>query len=394
MGDVAGRARQRFPDQLRGLALLGIVVVNAPFMAIDVDGYTDDSLATTVDRAAAMLTTLLAEGKFYLIFSFLFGYSATFIVRPGPVVDESGLRRYRRRLIALAALGLAHAVFLFLGDILLSYALLGAILMLAFGWTDRAVLNLALFSYLLAATWLGLLVVGAVVDGSAGAQSVAPELVELNTAMSDGSFLQLALARASALPTTLLTLASVQWGFALAAFALGLVAGRRGYLADPATHRALWRRCAAWGLTLGFAAQALATWLAFADGAGYAQTTLGLVGLGVGFITAPVLAAGYLGGLALLYLRWPSLLAPSESAGRASLSVYLGESVVLCVIFCGWGFGWYGQLGAAAVTAIAAATWGGLALAAWAWLRFHRRGPLEILMSTWQNGGSVGPSAR
>jgi len=180
----------------------------------------------------------------------------------------------------------------------------------------------------------------------------------------------------------------------LAAFALGLVAGRRGYLADPATHRALWRRCAAWGLTLGFAAQALATWLAFADGAGYAQTTLGLVGLGVGFITAPVLAAGYLGGLALLYLRWPSLLAPSESAGRASLSVYLGESVVLCVIFCGWGFGWYGQLGAAAVTAIAAATWGGLALAAWAWLRFHRRGPLEILMSTWQNGGSVGPSAR
>lgn len=387
---VAG-ARQRFPDQLRGLALLGIVVVNAPYMALSADGYTPESIAEPVDQAAAFLVTMLATGKFYLIFSFLFGYSATFIVRQDSGPDAVGMRRYRRRLVGLAAVGLAHAIFFFIGDILVSYALLGGVLMLLFGWNSRAVRDFGIAIYLLASSWLVLLFVAAFSEGESTSTQSVPAIVRLNQELATGSFLEVAAARVDALPATLLSIGSAQWGFALSAFALGLVAGRGNYLGDLDAHHHLWLRLVRWGLPLGLSMQAFAAWLAFADGTGYGTSPLSFAGLAVGFITAPVLAAGYVGGLALLFLRHRSALAPAENAGKASLSVYIGESVILSAIFCGWGLGWFGELGATAVTVIAIGSWIVLAGAAAVWLRFFRRGPLETLMARWVKLGGARP---
>ena len=193
-------SRQAFPDQLRGLALLGIIVVNAPFFAISADGYTPASVSAPIDWAAAFLVTLLAQGKFYLIFSFLFGYSANFIVRAN---DATGRRRFRRRLVGLAVIGLAHAVLLFIGDILLSYALLGAALMLMFGRSDRAVLRTSAIAAVVASVWLGLLVVAVSSTTSSTELATDPALLALNAALANGSFVDVALARAQALPAAM-----------------------------------------------------------------------------------------------------------------------------------------------------------------------------------------------
>ena len=115
-------ARQVLPDRLRGIALLGIVIVNAPPLGISVDGFTAASLDGAANEAAAFTVIALAQGKFYLLFSFLFGYSAAFILRDG---SDPNRRRFRRRLVALAAIGFVHAVFFYIGDILLTYAVLG-----------------------------------------------------------------------------------------------------------------------------------------------------------------------------------------------------------------------------------------------------------------------------
>ena len=147
--------RQAFPDRLRGLALLGIIVVNAPFLAISSTGYTEASIAAWWDMAAAFAVIALAQGKFYLLFSFLFGYSALFIVRTGAAPER---RRYRRRLVGLAVLGFAHAVLLFSGDILLSYAVLGFALLLLLRRPDRTVLRTAVIVFVLSLVWLGALV--------------------------------------------------------------------------------------------------------------------------------------------------------------------------------------------------------------------------------------------
>ena len=77
--------------------------------------------------------------------------------------------------------------------------------------------------------------------------------------------------------------------------------------------------------------------------------------------------------------------------GRASLSVYIGESVLLSLLFCGYGLGFFGEWGAFPVVLSGIAAWVVLALLARAWLRRFRQGPLEALLARWTGQRSAGP---
>jgi len=236
--------RQVFPDQLRGIALLGIIVVNAPFMAISAAGFTDASVA--------FLVILLAQGKFYLLFSFLFGYSALFIIK-----DDSPVRRrvYQRRLAALAILGAAHLVFFFVGDILLTYAILGFALLLLFGRSDHAVWLTAGIAAAISAGWLFLLVLA---TPFAPATGEIAAFTAYDNAMATGSFLDDAIARLQVFPLILISLIGAQWGYAFVAFCLGLLAARHRFLDR--------RRMAIWGLGLGLPLQFATAWLSMGPG--------------------------------------------------------------------------------------------------------------------------------
>jgi uncharacterized protein len=72
-----------------------------------------------------------------------------------------------------------------------------------------------------------------------------------------------------------------------------------------------------------------------------------------------------------------------RDGGRASLTLYLSESIVLCVLFCGWGFGLFGRLGAGAVTLIAIGVYLLLEVAIRLWLARFRQGPFEWLLAQW-----------
>ena len=373
-------SRQAFPDQLRGLALLGIIVVNAPFLGISSNGYTAASIASPIDWAAAFSITFLAQGKFYLIFSFLFGYSANFIIGS---TGATGRRRFRRRLLGLGVIGLVHAVFLFVGDILLSYALLGSALLLLVSRPDRTVLRTSVVTGVIAAGWLGALILLA--WASPGDLGPDPAATQLDAALATGSFVEAAVARAQALPTVLLLVGTLQWGMAFSAFCLGLVAGRRSVLRHLAVRVTLWRRLAIWGLGIGLPVQAFAAWLALGAGVADGSASGEVIGVALGFLTAPVLAAGYVGALALLSVRHPSALGAVQDSGRASLTLYIGESLVLSVLFCGYGFGLFATLGAAAVAGIAVLVWAGLEVGIRLWLGRYRQGPLEGLLSRWTN---------
>lgn len=368
-------------DQLRGIALLGIIVVNVPYLAVSGAGYDAASVAAPLDRAVAFTVAFLAEGKFYLIFSLLFGYSTTFIVRPG---DPLSRRRYLRRLLGLVVLGFLHAVLLFSGDILMSYALLGLVLLWMMPWSDQWVLRIARIAWIVVAAWLALLVL---TEGEGETGGLDGFYAEYDQAMATGTFMDTVAARVASLPDVLLTLASLQWGLAFAAFCVGMVAGRRQLFADPSAHLALWRRLALWGLLLGLPLQATAAWLSTTSPEGFNAGVQGIAGLALGFATAPVLAAGYVGLFGLLCARRPGALILTEPAGRMSLTVYLSESLLLCVLYCGWGLGWFGTQGAATVTLVAMGVWLVLAVFAWAWLQRFSRGPMEALMLKWVRMG-------
>ena len=377
----ASVAREALPDRLRGVALLGIVVVNAAYLGISAEGFTADSVDGVGNRLTALLVATFAQGKFYLLFSFLFGYSASFILRDQSAPNR---RRYLRRMGALFLFGLAHAVFFFVGDILITYAILGLLLLVVSRASDRALRTWTIASIAVSVFFtlsLSALLAAFPEEGSG--------LEGLESALATGSFAEAALARLEALPTVLLSVFLLQGPMAFAAFVLGLLASRRRLLADPASHLDLWRKLSRWGWGIGLPLQAIAAGLQIGSiAAGNSYSLAGAAGLALGFITAPVLAAGYLGSIALLLARRPTALAFLAPAGRMSLTVYIGESALLSIVFSAYGLGFFGQWGALAVVTTAIASWIMLSVVAWAWMRRFNKGPLEYVIALITGKGS------
>ena len=374
----APSSREALPDRLRGFALLGIVVVNASFLGISTDGFTQRSVEGAANFTTALVVDTFAEGKFYLLFSFLFGYSASFILRDNSAPDR---RRYLRRLLALFLFGLAHAVFFFVGDILITYSILGLLLFSVSRTSDRA-----LRRWTIASVAIGVFVILAISSIAAAFPEPDTELSNLESAMATGTFTEAALARLEALPTFLGVIFFLQGPMAFAAFTLGLLASRQRLLADPTAHIIVWRRMAVWGWGIGLPLQAIAAVLQVdAIAGGNALSPSGAAGLALGFLTAPILTAGYIGSIALIIARKPNFLSVMGPAGRMSLTVYIGESVLLSFLFSAYGFGYFGQWSALPVISAAIATWVILSIFAWLWMKRFTQGPLEYVLA-WMTG--------
>ena len=138
-------------DVLRGFALLGILTVNLPGAASS--GYAWaaglDPFPAWWDKAAEWIVNTFFSGKFNSIFSFLFGLGFTIQLTRA---SESGanLRSvYLRRIGILFAIGVAHALLVWNGDVLHMYALLGLVLLAIRRVSDRTVFALVLAALLL-----------------------------------------------------------------------------------------------------------------------------------------------------------------------------------------------------------------------------------------------------
>jgi uncharacterized protein len=370
----SSQKRQTLPDQLRGFALLGIIVVNMPFLAVSNIGIWEMQLSNLSDKVVAFLIVALAQGKFYLLFAFLFGYSLTLILKSR---STNSIKMYLRRLVGLALLGAGHAYLFFIGDILMSYALLGIVLLLFIGRSMRTVLFASVFSYL-----IGLVLLTLVFFETLGTESSAGGFISdpdaLDKALT-GSFLDSVVGRANAIPEALLVQLFINWFPAMSMFLLGLAAGRIGLLSDPTKNKTLWRKCVILGVFVGLPAGIASAWLALVpeDPNG----VYGIAGVVVGFALAPALSAGYVGAIALLSHR--RFMSYTEPAGRMSLTGYLGESILLAAIFCGWGLGLFGLLSLTQALIVALGVWIALELFAKLWLRNFAYGPFEWILRSW-----------
>jgi uncharacterized protein len=113
----------------------------------------------------------------------------------------------------------------------------------------------------------------------------------------------------------------------------------------------------------------------------------------LGLASGPALALGYAALLAILRTRVAGALRFFRPAGRMSLTTYVGQSLILSLVFCGYGLGLFGKVGTAAVTVIALLAWLALALLAHAWLKRRARGPLESALRWWSHRHRERPDA-
>jgi uncharacterized protein len=171
----------------------------------------------------------------------------------------------------------------------------------------------------------------------------------------------------------------LQGSLVFVAFIVGVLVARKGGL-GASLKPALMKKFAIWGLTLGLALQLLAGYIFIANEQAESYSlTLYLIALALNFLTAPLMSAGLVGGLWLISQK--VRLSLLSAAGRHSLSIYLGQSLVFSTLFSAWGFGLFQELSLLSVVLIAAATWLVLALLAQLNLRYRTRGPMEAVLT-------------
>ncbi|MFA9271718.1 MAG: DUF418 domain-containing protein [Baekduiaceae bacterium] len=361
-------------DALRGLALLGICMVNAWYFAdpLGVSGAPSPVIDTTAGDVTRFVIALLFEGKFYPLFAFLFGYS--FALMHEAVAREGAdfERRMRRRLWGLFFIGVLHGMVFWPGDILTTYAVLGFVLL---SWHPRRPVRAA--AVLIGIATLFWVVLGAAWDtvdlGEDALQTLANYQGTPGTVLTEhaGTYLSIGV-------TVLLG----QGPTALAMMLLGLLAADRRLLSDPAANAPLLRRLLVVGLPVGLAGSLVYAVLMQTE----ATAAGDALAFGLLALTGPILTGAYI-ALALRWFARPgagaAVMAWLAPAGRMALTNYVGQSVLLGVVFTAYGFELAGELSAPAVAAVVCAIFAVQLLVSRWWMSGHAFGPLEWVLRAW-----------
>jgi uncharacterized protein len=394
-------------DVIRGIAVMGILAMNIIAFAMPFQAYMNPRAyggAEGVDLWAWIISFIFVDGKMRALFSLLFGASMLLVIERAEAAGRKGSAVHVRRMLWLLAFGLFHFFFIWYGDILTAYALIGLIAAL---FARKAPASLMKWA-------IGFLVLGVVsyalffaspmlLEAAAKAPDADPALVAQWESLKG----ELAVPSDAVIAETLARYRgdylgivrynfTEQWAFliqgvlmfgaeTLGLMLLGMWALKSGFLTG-AWERARYARLTAILLGIGLPVYAALAYVVVQSDFGV-STTLAVQGFLAAFVR-PVVMMGY-AALILVVLKGGAdgwLVQRIGAAGRAAFTNYLGTSIVATFIFYGWGLGLFGTLGRAESYLVVLGIWVLMLLWSKPWLDRYRYGPFEWLWRSLARG--------
>lgn len=373
-------------DALRGLALLGILLVNIQSFVwggLNPAGYLRAD-ATTTDRLLFVATVTFVNMKFLPLFALLFGAGFSLLLAKLGPLTSAPHAVFRRRMAFLFAFGVLHGIFFYYGDVTHMYALAGLVLLV---YEERGLAGLRSAAALWWAGSLALtvLIAWGMAGQAPGPDETAAELEANFAVLTQAGYL-------GQLPTRLGLFLEIVFGnlvglpLVVALMLTGMLAHRSGWLGDPAA--AAWRGALLVGFGVGLPAALAYGALLYVE-----ADTYGLGAYSTLSITPGVLSVALTFAYVALFLRHASArlvrwLAP---AGRMPLTNYLLQSIAMGALLSGWGLALAPRLGYAETSLLALAIFASqLGLSHW-WLQRFGQGPLERLWREWTYRGMPPP---
>ncbi len=382
-------------DVIRGMAVMGIFSVNVIAFAMIEPAYFNPG-AFGGHRGADLFMWLanyvLIDGKMRSLFSMLFGASMLLVIDRAEASGRSPARVHYARMITLLAFGLLHFYFIWRGDILALYALVG---MVAFLFRDAGVSKLLAIGTTLmlatAATFSFSAVQMGKTDVAAHRPGASPEEIKR---WNDNIGFLVPVPRESAQETRIARASfavraehmltertsdpfTAAIGFAVPTLGLmlfGMAGYRSGFLTGDWPRRR-YRQVAVATLGVGgLLTLGVGLWVIAAN---FHVVTIFLAFLGLGGPIELAMAFGY-AALIILALRPGAALTGRVAAvGRAAFSNYLGTSLVAAAIFYGDGLALFGRVSRAEAWLFVPLMW--LLMLAWSkpWLDRFAYGPFE-----------------
>ncbi|MFK7790122.1 MAG: DUF418 domain-containing protein [Phycisphaeraceae bacterium] len=367
-------------DMLRGIAILGILLININSFALPLDALfelTEVGYDHAIDAWVYASVTALAGGKFMSMFALLFGAGVALMVDRRRQIGEPTAVLHYRRVGALAGLGLIHGIFIWHGDILLPYAIVGAILYPLLLLTGRKLLWICIVAWVL--VLLSTLGVGAL---AAWAETMASE-GEMGAGVFDN---EIELMRGGLLG--IMKVRFVHWlifffiglfmglPWVLALMTTGALAKRSGWITGERSRRDYqWLMLAGLvvGLPIAVMRVALSLW---SDSYLFVA-----VEMTMNVIDATALCFAW-GAFVVLISRALSsvwLGRALAAVGRMALTNYLMQSILCTMLFYGYGLGLFATMSRAELLIVVLGVWALQLLWSPWWLSRHERGPMEAV---------------
>ncbi|WP_343044460.1 DUF418 domain-containing protein [Sphingomonas hominis] len=392
-------ARHPSLDVVRGVAVMGILLANIVAFGLPGAAYFSPLAwggAGVAAKTAWLLNFVFVEGRMRGLFSALFGASMLLVIDRADARGENGVALHLRRMFWLFAIGYVHLYLFWWGDILTHYALCGVIALFFHQARARTLLAFALLMLLVSmvlntASAAALFAAAdrttpadvAVWNGFASAFGVPPrgELLREIAAMR-GSFGEAAAWRWQH-ATSPLTLLPIVAPDTLGAMLLGMAGLRSGFVTGRWS-RAAYQRTALACVPLSWIGYAAIGWHTMASGFDQRWVYTGSL-----VLSLPLRMIGYVGYAAvIILLTQPGgrLAARIAATGRMAFSNYLGTTLLMDLIFTGWGLGQFGAIGRAWLYALVPPVWALMLVWSPAWLARYRYGPLEWLWRSLVDG--------
>ncbi len=402
MQPTSVKKRHIFLDALRGFALLGVCLANYPEFSL----YTFQTETTIqsmpsaeIDGVVKFLQYLFIDGKFYTLFSLLFGIGFSIIISHAAQRGANGFKIFYRRMIILALIGCTHLMLIWSGDILLLYAVLGMLLPLFRNMPDNKILIIAAI----------LLTVPIIIDAIcettgvflasypydqwwayAGKYGITEENFGtwLRDAENYGDISKFLVQGAWERMYEFVD--GNRYFKVMGLFLIGFVIGRNKIYSDLDSHKHLLKQVALWGGFIGFPFSLLYAYSGvmshpFGNAVHTVLYTISVYPLGFAY-------AAILGLICIRHrnLRiWKVFAAP----GRMALTNYISQSLIGIFLFYGIGLGLGASCGLGETEMIAICVFAFQIIFSRLWLSFFRYGPLEWIWRMLTYGKWLNPMA-
>lgn len=396
-----GSTRYLSLDALRGVAVMGILLMNIIAFAMPTPAYVNPLAwggTGIADLSIWAANFVLVDGKMRGLFSLLFGASMLLVIDRATARGENAVSVHFRRLGWLLVFGLAHYYLVWVGDILFQYAVIG---MVAFLFRNRSADSLVKWSIavLLVNLMIWILMAAAMLQfqqtalqpdasaetlaqyremigtlGAPGSSIIAQEL-----AFYTGGYSGILAFRTSGeqLTTPFISL-HIMGLETLGYMLLGMALLRMGFMTG-AWDGEDYRRFAVRAYMIGLPPMiALAAWCWLSD-FDPVLTFSAQFAWAAPFRIALILAHAALALWLIKRHAGTALVARIAATGRVAFTNYLGTSLLMTTIFYGYGLGLFGQVSRAGVYLFVLAAWAIMLLWSKPWLERFSQGPFEWL---------------
>jgi uncharacterized protein len=388
---VLQNERSDILDVLRGFALLGVMLDNLM-------GFTGWSFFTQSQREAlvtwpadgivALSELTFINGKFYSLFSLLFGIGFSIILIRNEQKGINPLKIFYRRLFILLLIGAGHLFLLWEGDILFLYALIGMSLPLFRKFSDRALVVTATL-LILSPIILDCLYILFHAKPGDGLERLAMSTDIRNGIPTDSTYANYLFKSGSGFHEWRNWQAS-GWAYrysyildsnripkVLGMFLLGFYAGRKMMYLHLENYVWLFKKLRLWGFVVGIPAAIASTYYEI-----FEKHIPAPIGLGHTFFYAISVVPLCLAYTSVICLRWlkkkgNSKLKVLAPMGRMALTNYLMQTIIGITLYYGVGFGFGGNIGPVIFVPIGLVVYAlQIAYSNW-WFKYFNYGPME-----------------